>query len=109
VTDFVAALRGVNGAEPKILLAHQPDLVGHARDLGFALMLSGHTHGGQIVLPLIGPAQVVPEHGRPFVAGMIDVARTRLHISRGIGMAGLPIRIGCPSEFTILTLRRKLE
>jgi len=103
-TDFAAALQSVDGAEPKILLCHSPDLAGHARDYGFDLMLSGHAHGGQIVLPIVGPSRVASTHGRRFIGGTVRVDSTVLHVSRGVGMAGLPIRIGCPAEFSLLTL-----
>jgi len=104
--DLRKAMVLVDRSEPRILLSHNPDAVGHARDLGFRLMLSGHTHGGQIVLPVLGPAKVYSVNGPEFIGGSIEVSQTHLHVSRGIGMTSLPIRINCPPEFSILTLVR---
>jgi len=104
--DFHAALSSITTNEPRILLCHTPDVIGHARDHGYALMLSGHTHGGQWVLPMLGPAKIYSLNGKDFIGGSVQVGPTRLHVSRGIGMATLPLRINCPPEFTILTLCR---
>lgn len=103
--DFRAALANIQTREPKILLSHNPDVAGHARDHNFDLMLSGHTHGGQIVLPIVGPAKVYSLNGPEFVGGSINVSSTQLHVSRGVGTTSLPIRINCPPEFSVLTLR----
>jgi len=102
--DFRTAMSGMNGQEPKALLCHNPDLAGHARDYGYALMLSGHCHGGQVVLPFIGPARIHSRNGRKFIGGSIRVGPTHLHVSKGVGMADVPIRLGCPPEYSVLTL-----
>jgi predicted MPP superfamily phosphohydrolase len=105
--DFRAAMSGVNGRDPKALLCHNPDLAGHARDLGYSLMLSGHCHGGQVVLPYVGPLRVHSRNGRRFIGGSVKIGATHLHVSKGVGMADLPLRLGCPPEFSVLTLVAK--
>jgi predicted MPP superfamily phosphohydrolase len=94
--------------EPIILLCHAPDYVddlltlpsGHA----VSLMLCGHTHGGQVRLPLIGP-MILPQMGRKYVEGWFRFGRLQMHVNRGIGTVGLPIRLDCPPEISLLTLR----
>ena len=105
--DFAKALRQITSEEPRILLCHTPDVVGHARDHDYALMLSGHTHGGQFVFPYFGPAKVYSVNGPDFIGGSVEVPPTTLHVSRGIGMAAIPLRINCPPEFSVLTLNGK--
>ena len=90
-------------ANTAILLAHDPRVLHQAAQLAVPLVLSGHTHGGQIVLPLIGaPA------GRkfPVLAGSAVIADTCMFVSRGVGTVYLPVRLNCPPEVAVLTLRR---
>jgi hypothetical protein len=67
-------------------------------------MLCGHTHGGQVRLPVIGP-MILPEMGRKYVEGWFRFGRLQLHVNRGIGTVGLPFRFDCPPEISMLTLR----
>jgi predicted MPP superfamily phosphohydrolase len=100
-------IRGVRN-EPVVLLCHAPDYatqvqqhpVGQAVDL----MISGHTHGGQIRLPLIG-ALVLPPMGQRFIEGWFQFGGMRLYVNRGIGTIGVPFRFDCPPEITVFTLR----
>lgn len=101
------AIRNLPG-EPIILLCHAPDL---ARDLSampvgraVSLMLSGHTHGGQVRLPLIGPL-VLPLGGKLFPEGPYRVGPMQLYVNRGLGTVGVPFRFDCPPEITLHTLR----
>jgi predicted MPP superfamily phosphohydrolase len=84
-----------------ILLAHTPNRLTEAIQLALPLVLSGHTHGGQIVPPLVGP---VAARGFPVVAGMDRRDGTTIFVSRGIGTVYVPIRINCPPEVALLTL-----
>jgi predicted MPP superfamily phosphohydrolase len=89
-------------ASTTILLAHDPRRLREASALGVPLVLSGHTHGGQVVLPWIGaPA------ARKFavVAGLAHDAGTTIFVSRGVGTVYVPVRINCPPEVAVLTLR----
>ena len=94
--------------EPIILLCPAPDYVDHLLRLSsgqaVALMLSGHTHGGQIRLPLIGPL-VLPQLGRKYVEGWFRLGPLQLHVNRGLGSVGVPFRLNCPPEISLITLR----
>ena len=87
-----------------ILLAHEPDFADTSAATGrFDLQLSGHTHGGQIVLPWIGPP-VLPYLGRKYPSGLYKIGEMFQYTNRGIGMARLPLRINCPPEITLFVL-----
>lgn len=88
----------------KLLLSHSPDTAPWARQAGFDLMLAGHTHGGQICLPGIGPLLTCSRLSTHYVTGVHFAPPTLLHTSRGV--CGLqPIRLNCPPEITRLVLR----
>lgn len=91
-------------ADARILLAHQPDHFYLAKRLGAHLQLSGHTHGGQIRFPLLGPLIVPTDAGRRFAAGFIREGKTTMFINRGLG-AFPPVRILCPPEVVKIILR----
>jgi predicted MPP superfamily phosphohydrolase len=94
--------RVVRGAAPAaILLAHTPARLTEAAALGIPLMLSGHTHGGQVVLPGLG---AVAARNFPVIAGLGQRDNTTAFVSRGVGTVYMPIRIACPPEVAILTL-----
>jgi predicted MPP superfamily phosphohydrolase len=101
-----AAIRNIP-QEPIVLLCHAPDYVDHLLKLpcgqAVSLMLCGHTHGGQIRLPLIGPL-VLPELGHKYVEGWFRFGRLQMHVNRGIGSVGVPFRLNCPPEISLLTL-----
>lgn len=71
------------------------------------LLLSGHTHGGQIDLPFLGPVFLLPGHGREYHRGFYNLNGNRLYVSRGIGTIHLPLRIFCPPEITFLQILGK--
>ena len=94
--------------EPVLLMCHAPDyadtMLRHPAGSSVALMLSGHTHGGQIRLPLIG-ATVLPPMGRKYVEGWFRRGKLQLYVNRGIGSVGIPFRLNCPPEIAVFTLR----
>jgi predicted MPP superfamily phosphohydrolase len=94
--------------EPVILMCHAPDYIDrlHAHPAGQAisLVLSGHTHGGQIRLPFVGPLHL-PTGGRKYVEGLFTVGSMQLYVNRGIGSVGVPFRFDCRPEITVFTLR----
>jgi predicted MPP superfamily phosphohydrolase len=91
--------------EPVLLMIHEPDMLpAVARLNAVDLMLSGHTHGGQVRLPFLPPI-MLPPLGRHFVEGHFRMGRTQLYVNRGIGAVGLPFRFRCPAEITELTLQ----
>jgi uncharacterized protein len=89
-------------AAATILLAHDPRRLTEASALGVPLVLSGHTHGGQVVLPLIG---AVAAQKFPVVAGIGRRGRTTMFVSRGVGTIYVPVRVNCPPEAAVLTLQ----
>ena len=104
--DLGGALRNVPGGAPSILLGHNPRLVQAAACHGVGLMLSGHTHGGQVNLPLLGSVYGrTPEQLR-FKIGWDRLGDTQIYVSRGIGTIVLPWRLRCPAEIPCLTLER---
>jgi uncharacterized protein len=93
----------LRGASPNvILLAHTPMRLMDAAALAVPLVLSGHTHGGQIVLPGIG---AVAAREFPVIAGSGRRDSTTIFVSRGVGTVYVPVRLNCPPEVALLTLR----
>ncbi len=99
------ALDSVSDDRFKILLAHTPDQLAWARQRGFGLMLAGHTHGGQIRFPLVGPVICPSWHGTKYACGFFHEPPTLLHVSRGTASL-FPYRLNCRPEITKLVLRR---
>jgi len=100
-----AVLTNLPGDDPVILLAHEPDYADTAAAVGrFALQLSGHSHGGQIVLPGFGPILRGPMF-RKYPIGRYQVGNMVLYTNRGIGTHVLRLRINCPPEITAIVLR----
>lgn len=89
--------------EAMIVLAHEPDILPEIARYNADLMLSGHTHGGQVRIPFLPPA-FLPEYGRHYVEGWFRYGPTRLYVNRGIGAIGVPFRLNCPPEITLFTL-----
>jgi len=89
----------------KILLSHTPDNIAWARRERIDLMLSGHNHGGQIKLPLIGPVLAPSKYGVQFADGVFHLAPTTLHVSRGVS-GRHPLRWRCRPEVTLLHVTR---
>jgi hypothetical protein len=102
-TDHVA--RVLKGVGPMaILLAHDPRRLAQAAALSVPLVLSGHTHGGQVMLPGVG---AVAARGFPVLAGLAEQEKTSLFVSRGVGTVYVPVRINCPPDVAVLTLRQR--
>ncbi|MFO0682505.1 MAG: metallophosphoesterase [Sandaracinus sp.] len=99
-TDMKAALAGRPPALPVVLLAHQPRSVREAAELGVALQISGHTHGGQMQ-----PFGALVRVEQPFLRGLHRVGETAVWVSEGTGTWGPPLRIGTHSEISVITLR----
>ncbi len=101
-------IRGL-AEEPVILLCHEPDFADRVVTRNFtkdvALMLSGHSHGGQVRLPLIGPL-ILPPLGEKYVEGWFRFGTMQLYVNRGLGTIGVPFRFDCPPEISVFTLHR---
>lgn len=107
IPDLEAAIPEKPDA-PVLLMSHAPDyadeLLTHPRGQLVDLMFSGHTHGGQVRFPFVGPMQL-PEGGRKYVEGHFRFNHLQLYVNRGIGAVGLPFRLNCPPEITLFTLQ----
>lgn len=103
--DWRSLLRK-GSADALILVAHAPEVAEDAARHGANLILSGHTHGGQACLPLVGAVVVPGRHGHRYVSGVYDVGpECVLNISRGIGVSTGGFRVLCPPELTLIRLR----
>jgi uncharacterized protein len=93
---------------PVILMAHEPDyadeVVAHPRGHLVDLMLAGHSHGGQVRLPFLGPL-ILPPMGLKYPEGHYRLDQMQLYVNRGLGTVGLPFRLNCPPEITVITLQ----
>jgi uncharacterized protein len=102
--DLEAALNGIPQDAAVLMLAHEPDYADTVREDGrVGLQLSGHSHGGQVRLPLIG-APMLPWLGEKYSMGLYDVDGMAVYTNRGVGMVGPYVRFGCPPEITLITL-----
>lgn len=97
--DFRAALGDRDRSRSAVLLAHQPVVIHDAVRHGVDLQLSGHTHGGQL-----WPGNYLAELANPTVAGLERYGDTQLYVSRGAGAWGPPVRVGAPSDITVVEL-----
>ena len=99
--DIARLTRGAEGTV--ILLAHDPRRLSEAAELQIPLVLSGHTHGGQIVLPGIG---ALAARRFPVIAGVGQRGNTSIFVSRGVGTVYVPYRLNCPADVAVITLKR---
>ncbi|WP_406146465.1 metallophosphoesterase [Streptomyces sp. NBC_01012] len=97
--DFARALGDRDRSRASVLLAHQPIVIDDAVEYGVGLQLSGHTHGGQL-----WPGNLLAELANPTVAGYERYGDTQLYVSRGAGAWGPPVRVGAPSDITVVEL-----
>jgi predicted MPP superfamily phosphohydrolase len=102
--DLDETLHSVPENEATILLAHEPDYADEVAGYRVDLQLSGHSHGGQVRLPWIRPL-FLPKLGKKYVWGLYRIGPLTLYTNPGIGTVVLPIRLNCPPEITLLTLR----
>ena len=86
-----------------LLLAHDPRRLVEAADLNVPAVLSGHTHGGQVVLPGVG---AIARRSFPVLSGLGQQGDTSIFVSRGVGTVYVPVRINCPPEVALVTLQR---
>jgi predicted MPP superfamily phosphohydrolase len=115
--DFISvnlAVGGVHDAIPRVLLSHNPDAAEMRQCVGIPgtpaprldLMLSGHTHGGQVRLPLLGTPLIPSQFGQKYAGGLVQGPKFPVVISRGVGMSLLPVRFNVPPEIVEVTLTR---
>jgi predicted MPP superfamily phosphohydrolase len=102
-SDLAAAFAGVPPDAPRIAMWHEPDFAERMEPYGPFLLLSGHTHGGQVRLPFIGPV-ATPKFGKRYISGRFVFGDMTLYVSNGIGMYRPPVRFNCPPELVVFTL-----
>ena len=100
--DIARLTRGAKSTV--ILLAHDPRRLTEAAGLNIPLVLSGHTHGGQVVLPGIG---AIAAKKFPVVAGFGRRENTSIFVSRGVGTIYVPYRLNCPPDVSVITLKSR--
>ena len=104
LADVARAMSAVRDRAPVIMLSHEPDLADQVARYPVDLQLSGHSHGGQIVPPLLG-ALYLPPLAHKYWRGRYRVADLELYTNRGLGTIGLPMRFNSPPEIALFTLR----
>ena len=102
--NLEAALQGVPTDAAVILMSHNPDYAEVSPDSRVGLMLSGHMHGGQAYIPGMGAAWLPSRYGDKYRAGLVQGPASTVYVSRGLGEAGVPLRLNCPPEINLLTL-----
>jgi predicted MPP superfamily phosphohydrolase len=92
---------------PRILLCHRPYYLKQASEKKIDLVLSGHTHGGQVVFGRFGNIVLAPSRlASKYVWGKYREGDTHMYVTRGVGTVGLPVRLNCPPEVTLITLHQ---
>jgi hypothetical protein len=94
----------VESGQFNLLLAHTPEIFPYAAKKGFDLTLSGHTHGGQINIDVLGTNFNIVDLHTPYTKGLYRLPNSMIYVNSGLGTIGLPVRIGAPPEITLVTL-----
>lgn len=107
--DLNLAMTKVTKDDFKILLSHSPDIIENASEAKINVVFAGHTHGGQIRLPIIGPIYTSSKYGSKYASGLYEQDGTFMYVNRGIGCSKdslfpFPVRINCPPEIAIIRL-----
>lgn len=108
--SLIKALQGAPEDACRILLSHNPDVNEDIELLKARIdfIMSGHTHGGQFVLPFLGALYVPSPFGQKYLSGLVQDGERQTYISRGLGLFFVPIRLNCPSDVSILRLRSNM-
>lgn len=106
--DLNRVMRRLPEGEAKVVLAHNPDFIEKfaEQEKRVDFILSGHTHGGQVRIPVIGAPHVPSEYGQQYAIGLNHKGPMQVYTTRGIGTVGPPVRFDCPPEIVLHTLRR---
>ncbi|MBI3694301.1 MAG: metallophosphoesterase [Acidobacteria bacterium] len=103
---LVGAGQLVEPGAVNLLLSHNPDVFPRAADLGYDLVVGGHTHGGQVTVEILEQSMNIGRFFTPYVAGLYRRGAASLYVSRGIGTINLPMRLGARPEVSLLRLFR---
>jgi len=103
--NLVKAMEDIEEKLPKILLAHGPEIMAQVNNKKIDLILVGHTHGGQVNIPILGKLlQPLSQYGRQYTKGLFKIDSTYLYVNRGIGTSFFPIRFASSPEITLIVL-----
>lgn len=102
--NLAAALDEAHEDDAVILLSHNPDYAEYLDDDRVGLMLSGHTHGGQIIVPGYGAPVVPSRFGSKYLGGLVQGPKCPVLVSRGVGTSGPPVRLFCRPQIVLVTL-----
>ena len=102
--DVRCALGDAKSNDICLLVSHNPDVAETLSDRRVSLMLSGHTHGGQVALPGFRGAFTPSRYGGKYAQGLVAAPKTQIYVSAGTGMSVVPIRINCRPEIALITL-----
>jgi uncharacterized protein len=103
--DVSQAIAQIPSTDATILLAHEPDFADHAAKYPVDLQLSGHSHGGQVRFPGIGPV-ILPELAHKYHTGLNRVGLLQVFTSHGVGVINPPVRLNCPPKVSLITLHK---
>lgn len=106
--DLSQAMTKIPQTDATVLLAHEPDFADYAAKYPVDLQLSGHSHGGQVRVPGIGPI-VLPPMAEKYHTGLNRVGHLQVYTSRGVGVINPPVRLNCPPEVSLITLLKNTE
>lgn len=104
--NWPRAFAGLDPKTPTVLLSHQPTVLDFEQTRNVALIISGHTHGGQLNFPLLGAPARFATKDLKYAQGLFRRGETQLYVSSGTGVIGLPLRFGVRPEIAVLRLRR---
>lgn len=104
-TVVESALGDARADDACVVVSHNPDFAEKLRDGRVGLVLSGHTHGGQLYVPGFGAPIVPSRYGQKYLKGVVQAPATTVYVSRGLGTVSAPMRFRSPPELTLLTLR----
>jgi len=102
--DIAKAMEQVENNTPKIMLAHSPEIFRRVKDQNIDLILTGHTHGGQVNIPFITNLFLPVKYDRKYKSGLFKEDSTYLYVNRGVGTTLLPFRFNAPPEITLIEL-----
>ena len=104
--DVGASLDGMPPDAVAVAITHNPDLTESLEDTRIRLVCCGHTHGGQINLPVLGRPLIFSRHGQKYALGLVQAPHTKVFTTTGVGSVFPPFRFRCPPEVALLTLVR---
>ena len=106
--NLETTLKGTDD-KPKFLLCHNPDAIEMIKHTGIDFVMAGHTHGGQVSLPLYGPPIVYSKFGARYASGLFHEGKTIMYVNNGIGVSIFPVRFFARPEITVFTLQNSLQ